>query len=244
VGLTIYYNLRTSLCDASLVLKLVETLRQFAFDLPFQSVSEVVQLQGEEASGTEAGKPHRWLRIQGTETDAGTLVGPLHAIAFATMPGQGCESANFGFCVYPDHVFKESKDGRKRKVLTRLDGWRWGSYCKTQYASDPTHGGIAHFLRCHLTVIKMLDFLQGTGVVTVEARDDGGYWESRDLERLTKEVVEWNELVAGVVNSLRPLLENQGQVTSPVTGFPNFEHLEAKGAEKLAAWRKFLEENQ
>ncbi len=33
-----------------------------------------------------------------------------------------------------------------RKVPTKLAGWYWGSFCKTQYASDPECGGIPNFL--------------------------------------------------------------------------------------------------
>jgi len=247
MGLTIYYTLATSLSDANQVVKLVETIRQFALDLPLQQVSEVVQLSGEEANHDEAiDKSHRWLRIQGTETVAGCFVSPLQMIGFATMPGQGCESANFGFCIYPDFICRNSKDGRRRKVRTKLDGWRWASHCKTQYATAPQSGGVENFLRCHLSVIKMLDFIQSTGLVTVKARDEGSYWESRDLERLVKEVGEWNEKVAGVVGLFRPLLEKEGKVEAPILKFPNFEHLEAKGAKKLSAlWRSLGDgENQ
>jgi len=246
MGLTIYYSLATSLRDAEQVARLVETMRQFALDLPFEEVSEVVQLSGEEASEDEAGnEDQRWLKIQGTAFVSGCEVNPLHLIGFSTWPGKGCESANFGFCTYPDLVERQSEDGRKRKVRTGLEGWRWASFCKTQYASDPRFGGMEHFLRCHLSVIKMLDFIRRTELVTVDARDEGSYWESRDLERLVKEVVEWNEQVAAIVGLLRPLLEEQGgKAEAPITSFPHFEHLEAKGAEKLAALWKSLGDRQ
>ena len=37
-----------------------------------------------------------------------------------------------------------------RKVPTKLDGWRWGSFCKTQYASEygiPNFSAVPHFGR-------------------------------------------------------------------------------------------------
>jgi hypothetical protein len=42
------------------------------------------------------------------------------------------------------HAFTRSPAAftEMRKVPTKLAGWRWGSFCKTQYASDPTCGGI------------------------------------------------------------------------------------------------------
>src|SRR5262249_2710819 len=44
-----------------------------------------------------------------------------------------------------------------RKVRTKLAGWQWRSFCKTQYASDPQVGGIPNFLRCHISVVTLLD---------------------------------------------------------------------------------------
>jgi hypothetical protein len=45
---------------------------------------------------------------------------------------------------------------------------------QTQYANEP---GWAHFLRCHKSIISILDFWQKLGV-TAETNDEGGYWES------------------------------------------------------------------
>ncbi|HQU45826.1 MAG TPA: hypothetical protein PK867_23630 [Pirellulales bacterium] len=60
-----------------------------------------------------------------------------------------------------------------RTVPTRLAGWRWGSFCKTQYASDPKHGGPANFLRCHISLVALL------------------------------EVGHWNELIAAALGALK-----------------------------------------
>ena len=37
---------------------------------------------------------------------------------------------------------------RRGPLKTGLSGWRWSSFCKTQYASNPQCGGVPHFLRC------------------------------------------------------------------------------------------------
>jgi hypothetical protein len=243
MGLTLYYRMTTSLTRPEQVRKLVETLRAFALDLPFQEVSEVMEFGGAAGASDRADDPGlRWLHIQATESVAGHDVEPRHAIGFSTLPGQGCESANFAFCTYPASIEPKPGSGRKRRIPTKLVGWQWSSFCKTQYASDPKFGGIANFLRCHLSVIRMLDFAKQTGLVTVEARDEGHYWEDRGLERLVKEVGEWNEMVAGVVSLLRPLLEEHGTVQAAIAQFPSFEHLEAKGLARLSALWKSLEE--
>ncbi len=239
MGLTIYYHLSTSLSDPAGVMKLVEALRSFALDLPLEWVGEVQELRGEEAD--EAIEPdRRWMKIVCSDFIAGQRIRPAHAIAFSTLPGQGCESAHFGFSSYPAFVDPGPGSGRKQKIATRLEGWRWSSFCKTQYASDPRYGGIENFLRCHLCVVRLLDFARKTGLVTVEARDDGEYWESRDRGRLIQKAAEWNETVAALVGVLRPHLEEHGEVEAPITHFPSFEHLEAKGEEKLSALWKSL----
>lgn len=46
----------------------------------------------------------------------------------------------------------------KRKIKTGLgSGWRHSSFCKTQYASDPECGGVPNFLKCHISLITLLD---------------------------------------------------------------------------------------
>jgi hypothetical protein len=78
-------------------------------------------------------------------------------IAFATMPGEGCGSATFGL---------QRRDG---------GGYDWQSFCKTAY----TKGDHLDFLRCHLTVIAMLDHAQTLGILHW-VEDASGYWERRD----------------------------------------------------------------
>lgn len=155
---------------------------------------------------------------------------PQHVIAFTAQPGDGCEPANFGLCRYPatiqidDH--RPGAVGGKRRVKTGLTGWRWESFCKTQYASNPDCGGVENFLRCHLSVVVLLDFAQSLGLVE-EVSDEGNYWEARDAETLAKEVGVWNAMIAGFAGQLKDALGNG--VASAITQFPNFDHLEARG---------------
>jgi hypothetical protein len=233
MGLTIHYSLKANLTKPDDVRGLVESMREFALDLPFEEVGELKEFKGEGTDYQDAPAEDRWLIIQaGAHLITGGSahrVAPLHAIAFSTLPGEGCEQANFGFCKYPAVI-----SSQKRRLVTKMDGWRWSSFCKTQYASDPECGGIENFLRCHLCVIKMLDFLKKSSLVTVEVSDEGGYWEGRDLEQLAKEVGEWNAAIAGIVSALRSSEETKGMtLEAPITLFPNFEHLEAKGLDKL-----------
>ena len=72
---------------------------------------------------------------------------------------------------------------------TKLTGWNWGSFCKTQYASDPNCGGIPNFLRCHISVITLLDRMAKLPGLKVTVDDEGKYGPhlfSDDWEEATK----------------------------------------------------------
>jgi hypothetical protein len=243
MGLTIHYKLATNLAKPYEVHHLLRAVREFALDLPFEEVGEIQEFKGKETNHDDGSEDDRWLKIQASghvvDEPYHYTVPPRHVIAFSTWPGEGCEPANFGFSSFPK-VFNVP-DGNKR-LMTHLDGWRWGSFCKTQYASDPNCGGVENFLRCHLCVVKLLDFIKQTGLVTVEVNDEGDYWEKRDLKALVQEVGNWNEVVAGMSSLLGEAMEKKGMtIQASIRDFPNFEHLEAKGLDTLAELRRRLE---
>lgn len=241
MGLTIHYRLTTPLAKPKDLHRLVESLHQFALDLPFEEVGELTQWSAREDATDDT---DNWLKDQTTafvdDNDCQYPVLPLHVIAFSTWPGNGCQPANFGFCLYPSFIYLDSQSSSGRRLATKRMGWQWSSSCTTQYASDPKHGGIDHFLRCHLCVVKMLDCIKQSGLATVEAQDDGHFWERRDLKALAQEVSAWNEIMAGFFSIMRLALGRN--LHSAITGFQNFEHLEAKGLERLADLRRSLQQ--
>jgi hypothetical protein len=83
-------------------------------------------------------------------------------------------------------------------------------------------------VRCHLCVIQLLDAIQKHQLAQVEVSDESGYWDHRDVQKLAQCVGAWNELIAAVVGQLKDAAGAM-QVEAPITGFANFEHLEAKG---------------
>lgn len=245
MGLSIYYQLQTPLTRASEVRVLVETLRQTAQRLPFEQVSRVVEFEGKDAdfANSDRTDPFLWLKIQAgqylhVETQD-VEVKPLHIVAFCAWPGSGCEPANFGYCQFPSSVEAPADLRGPRRLPTGLDGWRWQSYCKTQYASDPSHGDLENFFRCHLSVIHLLDFAKATELTSVEVTDDGGYWDHRALDQLGQAVGTWNELVAAVAGMAKDVAATDGtKLRSAIAAFPNFEHLEAKGLDRLKLLRE------
>ncbi len=168
MGLTIHYQLQCNTRSPKKARESVARLRSRALDLPFEQVHDIIELSGAAChyQQYDRGHPSRWLLIQaghpvedphyqGLSYD----VPPQHVIAFSTWPGQGCEEANLGLCRYPAAIEVElPRSGRKRRIPTRLRGWHWGSFCKTEYASSPKCGGLRNFLRCHLAVIAIPAF--------------------------------------------------------------------------------------
>jgi hypothetical protein len=93
-------------------------------------------------------------------------------------------------------------------------------------------GGLKQFLRCHLGVVSLLDVAKEIGILD-EVKDEGGYFEKRDVATLVKEIGRWSKMVAGFVGRLNDHLEKAGldrrSMMSAITEFPDFEHLEADG---------------
>ena len=258
MGLTIHYELAAT-GDDEHARTLIDQLRQAALDLPFQHVGEIVEFTGRQCDYNKRADddPSRWLLIQaGTfialpVTPAEQLRGvrrdlevvPQQIIAFETEPGDGCEQANFGLCRFPSHL----SHPQLGMVETKLTGWSWRSFCKTHYASDPRLGGLPNFLRCHLGVVAVLDEAQRLGVLA-NVDDEGDFWDTRSLDRLSKEIGEQSAMLAGLLGMLKDAAAQApggaGSIDAPIADYPNFEHLEAEGQrlmpEKLKAMLKAL----
>jgi len=240
MGLTIHYSLKAGGSESK-ARKLVHLLHQAAQDLPFTSVGEVVDLKGALADERlcPPGHPLTNLLFGGCEwleydrrsigpdsfTCRTAQIHPKHLIGFQTLLGEGCESGRFGLCRYPAFV----EVGLSRRIRTGLGGWRWKSFCKTQYASNPKCGGVENFLRCHLSVVALLDKAKAVGF-DVEVDDEGGFWSKRSVPDLVREVGTCNEDIAGLFGVLQSV-GGQG-VQGAIQEFPNFEHLEASGSNR------------
>ena len=238
MGLTIHYQLKAKGSEAK-ARKLIEALHQQAHDLPFKEVGDIVDLSGDECNYDKRDKddPLRWLLIQsqgsvslshlpGESEYSSRRVSPTRLIAFTAWPGEGCEESNLGLCQYPAAIV----DPRHGKLKTKLSGWRWSSFCKSQYASDPRCGGVENFLRCHLTVIAMLDKAKELGCLE-SASDEGEFYENRNVEALVNEIGSWNQMIAAFGGKLKDVLG--GGIEMPIADYPNFEQLELAGQSQL-----------
>jgi len=246
MGLTIHYSLKTR-GGHPRAQRLVNALHQAALNLPFTEVGEVMELSGDECdlAHRKQDDPLRWLVIQaGRDVEISSQrrvhggrtyrtyqpVSPIRLIGFTAWPGEGCEESNFGLCQYPAVIA-----GAAGPLKTKLSGWRWSSFCKTQYASDPRCGGVPNFLQCHLTVVALLDTARRLGCLA-EVSDEGEFWEKRDLPALVEQIGSWNEMLAALGGKLKDLLgDGPSGLQSAICDFPNFEQLEAAGQGKLPA---------
>lgn len=178
------------------------------------------------------------------------------------------EKADFGYRFSWDRWLRHCKRTRAftrspaaftelRTVPTKLGGWRWRSFCKTQYASDPQCGGVPNFLKCHISVITLLDRMAKLPGMKVTVDDEGKYgpsiysddWkEAYEAGRkptyrrhkgqyspaaLAKEVGEWNTMIAGMAGALSDALTGNGiELKAPIKDFSDFERLEFRGQNK------------
>jgi hypothetical protein len=244
MGLTIHYSLKARGSEAQ-AQKLITALHQTAQDLPFKELGQIVDLAGDQCDFNKRDHedPLHWLLIQAQESveivSQRQVIGgqpyrsyqrvqPIRLIAFTAWPGAGCEQSNFGLGEFPAVV--ETHAG---PLKTKLSGWRYSSFCKSQYASNPNCGGVPNFLQCHLTVIAMLDKAKALGCLA-EVDDEGGFWQTRDLRALVQQIGSWNELLAAFGGRFKDLLgDGSLGVESAIAQYPDFEQLEAAGQDKL-----------
>ena len=226
VGLTIHYSLKSDVAEPEQARQLVEQLRQAALDVALTEVGDVADFSGNDCNfETTQDDSVRWLLVQARRMlvvgEAHRFVVPTRIFAFTTWPGEGCEVANFGLACYPDTF-----EGSEGLLNTRLSGWSWQSFCKTQYASGPNSGGMANFVRCHVAVVRLLDHANAMGILEA-VNDESHFWENRDVKALVETVGQWNSQIAALVGRYKDQIG--GEIVAPITDYPDFEHLEAEG---------------
>ncbi|QNN23344.1 hypothetical protein HED60_14010 [Planctomycetales bacterium ZRK34] len=231
MGLTIHYKLKADVRDADAARSLVEQLHQGATDLKPLEIGPVVELPGDRCNIEQYGTndDRRYLLLHACQyfirDQRIYSVPPVHLIAFTMNPGMGSEWASFGLCRFPSEADKDMT-GAERPIQTELDGWRWASFCKTQYASNPQYGGIEHFVKCHRRVLGVLDAARALGILE-SVDDEGEYWTDRDEQALREKVKRWNVSIAGFVGRIKDGNATRA-VDAPICEYPNYEHLEAK----------------
>jgi hypothetical protein len=230
MGLTITYRFKLDSATIEEAREKIITLRNIALKFPLIEVGGLLEFSGKDCIADENNRENDvnyFLKLQAVRLDCGATengqpvfltTNPTYMIAFNTVPGDGSETAFFGLALYQE--VQEKND------------WTWFSFCKTQYASNPEYGGIENFVRCHTFVITMLEEAEKLGI-TCKVTDEGGYWPSKNLEDLIKNVTDSNFLMAAVMGAFKNVFSDQGIIQAPVLDYPNFEYLEAEGRDLL-----------
>ena len=142
---------------------------------------------------------------------------------------------------YPKTILVTDQEvGRPKRMRTELRGWSGKGFCKTQYASDPRCGGIANFLRAHFSICRLLDCAEELGLA-VSVSDDGKFFDQRDIPTLIQTIGQWNQDIAAFVGAFTDVVGKN--VQAPIRGFPNFEHLEADGQNRIDVFLKMLKDD-
>jgi hypothetical protein len=131
------------------------------------------------------------------------------ARGFYINPGEGCETATFGFLRRADEGATSSE-------------WYWHCSCKTQYASVVSD---EHLVVCHTLLVGVLDRAVALAVA-VDVRDETQYWETRDESRLIAEVHAMNRLVARFAGAVSDALGESHRAEAPIFSHRHFERLE------------------
>ena len=254
MGLTIHWELRGPANATPAGIKAIcKKLRSAAMDLPFDKVGPIRELIGESHCNPEYHrKPDRTneeeelmsMAIGGScgysikkksHGDSHVTyhypIQPLHIIGFEIWVARGCEPMDIVFGRYPESISRYDEYQRHRTWKTRLQGWHGRSFSKTQYASDPSVGGIPNFLLAHGGIVAMLDKAKELGVLKWVS-DEGHFWEKRNVPALVKQIGEWNAFVAGFAGAMKDAIGRAvpgAELVSPIMERPDFEDLEMKG---------------
>ncbi len=219
MGLTIHYTLRVTQDLASgPVHEMARRTADFARKIGCANIGKLV------SAAEHPDEAPLFMRIGKPADGNYCAVLPWRGWLVNVLPGAGCETAMFGLCQYPKRIKHEGQS-----IPTKLDtGWRFHSFCKTQYAGE--HGW-ENFLKCHLMVVSLLDFWRRQGV-RVKVNDEGGYWKSRSIEKLRVELQSYDRLVASMGGVFKDV-DGGLSVKSPIFDYTNFERLEHEG------WQEF-----
>lgn len=116
----------------------------------------------------------------------------------------------------------------------------WSSFTKTQFANSPECGGTRNFVKAHLSVLAILECLQGLGF-DVTVRDESDFWKHRNIEALVKTVGEWDAGLAALFGAMKDVAAAQGMIgQSAMEGRSDFERLEMQGQASLSDLLKKL----
>jgi hypothetical protein len=225
MGLTLHFSLALPATQSrDEVVTRLRQLHESAGRLPFEAVGPMTSTAAGDTlgDGTESRdqlsqlfRIWAWLQLDPSTTDADGEILP-DAEGFAIILGAHSEPAMVGLAWVPP------RDEEWKPLPDEPSAWRWHCACKTQYASIESD---EHFVTCHTTLVSLLDEAARLGF-ELEVHDEGGYWESRDVDRLLAEMRKMNGIVARLGGALHDAIGTKHSVQGAIFEHPEFERLE------------------
>ena len=211
MGITIHWYLGSREEEREAAAAKLRRVRQACLTLPFKEIGDVeyippsvCRLGLADLKDATFDRRLRWALLQSWNnvTASGyAQIKPLEVLRLPLRADEGCEPTNLMLARYP-----------------HKEGWSSWAFTKTQYAT--------HFLDAHLLVIAALDACDEVGILE-SVSDEGGYWDTRDLEVLAGRLNASTNLIAGVFGSLKSRLGNK--VASPIETGRNYMRVLHKG---------------
>jgi len=250
---------------------LVAAMRDAALKLPFVSVGEIIeeewgpqQLRDPEREDDPDGPrmaddeldafsrrwPGRWfVREPDDMVTHIALIEPVWACYFIAQLN-GCDPVTAGLAEHVETV-KIEHEFSVEEVSTNLGGkMAWQCRCETLNAMLPQIGGWDNFFKQHTTALKFLEEVEKLGLEPT-VWDQGMYWETLNAELLRHELDRSAAITAHSIGYLKDRLDDDPNIARelPLLTHPQFEHLEAKGAEIMAqgphpSVRRILEQHE
>ena len=195
MGITIHWELSAPPGSAKTVGAKLERVRQACLKLPLEEVGKVEHIPPRTCKTVPKRKKRKddlyWAVFCAKKyvpTHRGyRAVKPLEVVRLPLLAGEECDTTNLVLARYSGE-----------------EGWSGQGNTKTQYAT--------HFVESHLLVIAALDACKAAGILK-EVEDEGGFWETRDLKVLAKNLNATTALIQRVFGSLKSC---GWDVTSPI----------------------------
>ena len=230
MGVTIHYTLSAPAALKPVeALGLVEQMRAVALDMKRRRrVKSVGDIASDTAHALYEGRQFPNVRSGWNGKEYSPEVRPTRGAFFEVDVGKDCEPFLIGLFKYPARVTSCETDNNE--CQTKMGwGWQYHRHCKTQYAS--LHGW-THFRRCHVAVVDFLIALRALGIA-VKISDEGHYWPGRSVRALRENVGMMNRVIAAAAGAMKDAFDD-GSIQAAIFAHPQFERLEAEGADLLA----------
>lgn len=195
MGITIHWELEVPQGTPKSVAAKLERVRRACLKLPFKEVGNVEHIPPRTCKAVPKRKKRKddlyWAVFCARKyvpTGRGYRdVKPLEVVRLPLLAGEECDTTILILARYPGE-----------------EGWSGQGNTKTQYAT--------HFVESHLLVIAALDACRAAGILK-DVEDEGGFWETRDLKVLAKNLNATTALIQRVFGSLKSC---GWDVTSPI----------------------------